>query len=61
VPLAVGETTWLPEVAFAPLQLESVGEAEAVQEVALVLLHVRVELEPELIVEGEAEIAMVGA
>lgn len=52
----VGETDWLPEVASEPLQAP-----EAVQEVALVLLQLRVLEEPLVIVEGEAEIETVGA
>lgn len=44
-----------PEVALLPLQ-----PPEALQEVALVLLQVRVEAEPEVTEVGEAEKEMVG-
>jgi hypothetical protein len=46
----------VPLVALAPLQ-----EPEAVQLVALVLLQVRVELPPDVMAVGLAEIVTVGA
>ena len=47
--MAVGETTSVPLVASAPVQ-----PPEAVQDVALLLDQVRVELPPEAIVVGLA-------
>jgi hypothetical protein len=54
--LEVGETDWVPLVALAPLQ-----PLEAVHDVALVVDQVSVELEPEVIDEGEAEMVTTGA
>jgi hypothetical protein len=53
--VAVGETTWVPDVAFAPLQA-----LEAVQLVELVLLQVRVEEAPEAMEVGAADRLAVG-
>jgi hypothetical protein len=53
--VTVGETLCVPLVAFVPLQLPL-----AVQEVALVLDHVSVEMPPEVIVIGLAESVTVG-
>jgi hypothetical protein len=54
--LDVGETLAVPDVALAPLQ-----PLEAVHDVALVVDQVSVELEPEVIEEGEALMVTTGA
>ncbi len=54
--MVVGETDWVPEVAFVPVQ-----PPEAVQLVALVELQVRVLEFPEVMLEGEAERVTTGA
>jgi hypothetical protein len=53
--LEVGETDSVPLVALAPLQ-----PLEAVHDVALVELQVIVLLLPDVILEGEAEMVVVG-
>jgi len=56
VALLVGETLWLPEVLLEPVQLP-----EAVQEVAFVVLQVRIEDCPLVIEVGVAARVKVGA
>ena len=56
VEVDVGDTTWVPEVALAPVQAP-----EALQAAALAEFQESVELLPEVIWAGEAEIETVGA
>lgn len=56
VPAVAGETDWLPEVDWEPDH-----DPEAVQDVALVVLHAKVEDAPRVIVAGVTETLTVGA
>lgn len=53
--LLVGETAWVPDVVLVPLQ-----EPVAVQDAALVVLQVRVELLPLVMLVGLALMVTVG-
>ena len=55
VVVTLGATSALPDVPFEPLQ-----PSEAVQPVAFVELHARVEVEPEIMVSGVAVNVSVG-